>query len=218
MFTLINKIGDLFLSEDPDTRSWLNDRQIVCCWHVFFYAFLLTLFCIHILFSFLDTTNVAVHANIYRAANLTCFGTLDILWIILTFFYYNNLLRTGKDLNFFNILWLFAVAIILFSKTYYYIYCLFPHYLNYIDAPYKPMPTLQRLPTISTFELTIDFLIYSAANMYNSSYWKIRSASTYVSFVNVIQSLYGLLFIAIIFSTYVGKQINTKVKNARDRH
>lgn len=203
-------IMDLLMASEGD-KAAIREERVRVIWHVLFFSIcvfvLAGILGVHIVRSFFpDSSNAAVA---WRSFLVLFYVYLLSLLFLLCFRHYLYLLRTGKDLRFKPIGFFYFIGIIFFGKLYNSIFFLKPELFEVIDPILKPAPNLMYLG-IKAFINELVFYVYSACTVVSIEYPRIRSSSTIVSTINVVEVLYGIMIIVLLVATFVQKSDHSK--------
>jgi hypothetical protein len=125
-----------------------------------------------------------------------------IVWAIISIRHYTYLFVTGKEINFSNIIDIYIGFILFFGALYNNIYLVKQSLFTIKDNIYH---IDQLVPFTYDFKRILDFLIYSACNMFLVNYHRIYSNSMLISVINVLEVIVGIFLISLFISTFVQK-------------
>jgi len=212
---LLLKIADVVLQSDEESADWIEVDYLRKCWYwLFFISFgtfalngLIGGTPLHGLFA--NSTQATLWFRVCFLI-LTLAGTIAILVLALN--YYKYILSKGAPIRFINVIGIYVGNVIFFGMTYFYIYSLKPSLFEYLSPPTQLAPTLSE-NTLEQIAVKYQFVIFSAFQSVNASFFKIKVTSSLVSVLSIIQFLFTLVLITLVVSSFVNQRIGTLKKD-----
>jgi len=209
LLQLSSYVADLLLASEGDFET-IKAKPLRNTWHLFYFSITAYVLCILITPLVFDLYNSSSAALFWRSANLVVWFYFLFLACILAYQHYNFLLKTGKDLRFKNILFFFFLGLLVFANLYFLLYFIKPGLFLYTAVPVQPAAVLVHLTLKNNFLLKMDFLTYSGCTMFTLDYPRIRSGSTLISALNLLEVVYGLALVSFFIATFVQKSDSRK--------
>lgn len=193
----------MVLEADECSSGWSNVESLRRCTYIlwalvvlFFLGFFLPRLLLEDYFA--DSVTAT---RIYRCFMLV----ISLGWIILTaaftYFYYRYILSKGGQIYFQNIFYFYMLSVIFFGFSYFYLYLLFPYWFTF-DSPVPVSPTFMMIPR----SYITNFILFSAFQSVNGSYFRIRANSALVSLLTYFQAIYTISLIALFVASYVNQK------------
>lgn len=206
------KLADLFLTFEKDSRDWRHDKQLLKAYRILFYVVLVGVILYYLPSLILDTQNSVSAAFWARVFTLLALFIITLSQIILSIFYCKAVLRNTIKIKLSNLSIFYLSGIILFGLIYYTTYRIRSDYFNYQDPVLIPQQTIKYVG-LKGYRGLMDFIIYSASNMLQSSYWKVSARSLVVSTIEIFQKLYSLFIIIILSSLWISRFRNNSKRD-----
>ena len=198
------EISKLILKYD-NSEEWIREKKVFNWWNVLFFSTFIYLILSFLLFfisegAFPNSKLFSLFMRIFLTTSLTF---LLCVLIILSFRYYVFLLSKSKDLRFTNIIFFYGMSLFIFTALYKSIYSLYPSSFNYLNPPFIVTEIVKT--DLNNIIMSLDFFIYSALTNFTFNYYKITSASVYISLINIIQIIYSIILITVFIGTFIQK-------------
>lgn len=204
---LLLKIADLMLVSDEGTASWVEVPvlrrlfYVICGITILIFA--------HILLGagpFRDLMRSSESVTMYfRVIALILFSLLQTFFLLITAKYFSYVLSKNVAIRFSNVFNFYAISWIAFSLIYMYIWLLWPNMFNYLSPPISWSPILIE-SYWGLLKVRLDFMVLSALQSVNGSYYKIQYNGIIPSIVAWIQALYTLCLVALLVASYVNQK------------
>jgi hypothetical protein len=201
------KIENLILESEASSSDWVNVISLRRCSYVLTLLMLLLLIdFIFIPFTFLELFQASANATRIHRWSVFFLCASFVIWTITTaLFYFREALSKGLSIYLSIVLLFYGFSVSFFGLTYFYLFLLFPNLFIIDGAILVIPPTYGKIPT-SKFE----FLLFSAFQSVNGSYYSIRVNSAWASLITYIQSVFTIALIALLIASYVNQKTNKK--------
>jgi hypothetical protein len=206
---LLVQIGELILISEDSTKDWievpvLRRDWLLCCFSLLaaFVVFSLRLPLQSVLESSPSLTLM------YRACCFAIVLWLEMCEILLAFHYYRFSISRKVEIRFDNILTFYFTSIVLFSLLYFLLYSLSQQSFVYFNPPLALSSTTKSIDFWGSERMKLDFLLFSAFNSVNGSFYKIQPHSIWVSVLSYVQSLFTLILASLFVASYVNRHSN----------
>lgn len=206
---ILIKIVDLLLTSDKTSADWDKVPKLRMCWHMV-WLFIAVNMLINIgigntpLYNLL--TNSSQATFVYRIIIAGFYLGMSFFFMVFTFFYYQHVISSKARIFLQNISFFYVGTIIFFGRTYYWIYLINQKLFIYQDPPVAVAPTITR----ASWGLQLNFILFSAFQTITGDFFRIRSASGWVSTLNYTQGVFTIILIALLVSSYVSKSMSRK--------
>lgn len=207
---LFIKLTELFLLSDEGTKHWADVLVLrrLTFWIVGLALLNFSFFMVIIItpvLSILESS--ATWTLVYRCwASVFSFFLVAVL-LVFTYKYVRYTLTEGGLITLHDIGTFYFMEVFFFFMLYASISNLFPDMLAISQPTITISSTLIR-PSVEYYRQRLDLLLFSAFQSVNGSYYRVRPNSIVLSIFAYIQSLYTLVMIAIVVSSYVNRHAN----------
>lgn len=207
------KLADLFLLSDKDTEKWVQVPSLRHTWYWFFFAiFVRFVFDISVritpLYIFVENSETFTLA--FRMINLAAFGIAAVAVIVLAAYYYRYVLSEGIPINLNSVTFIYFVHVVMFGLIYHFSYVIAPTAFQYSSPPIQIKPTLMA-NSGGLLLMRVQFIVFSACQSLNVDYFKITPRSSIFIILGLVQSIFTLVLIALVVSSYVAQRISKKL-------
>lgn len=204
---LLAAIADLFLISDDASAHWIEVPALRRLWRMFFGVAILVP--VHSFIGVVfarDTLQSSESATFYyRVIGLGLITILQFIHIFTTAEYFRFILDRKKNIIFANVLYFYAMSLTLFGFIYRNVWLTWPNMFIYINPPihYSPFLTYD---SIGNWRTMIEFMVLSALQTVNGSFYKIQFNGIIPSVIAWIQGVYTLCLITLLIASYVNQK------------
>lgn len=206
---LIVKIANLVLESDEETADWIHETDLRRCFYsswVFLILWGLNSFVTPAGFGERLRASV-VATEVYRWSMFVIIVAYIASIIVMAFYYFRYVLSKRGRIYLRNILYFYILAVLFFGLLYFYTFTLFPNSFSFEGVPTVPT-TYGHIPT----SVVRHFLLFSAFQSVNGTYFRIRPSSWLPSIITYVQSLFTISLISLLVASYVNQK--TKASSA----
>lgn len=210
---LFCEIIDLLLTSDESFADWVKVPRLRNSCILIAVLSLIAFFISFILFPLFVNAN-ANAVFIFRSCQLFVWLLLVTAFFILNFNYFQYILTKHYPIRLDNVIFFYFIHIIIFGYIYSSIYFLFPDFYIYKDPPVKPSQEL-----LISFKVTLgrlNFLLFSALQSVNATFYRISLNSIIPSILSWVQSLYSFAIIALLIASYVNQKVHPITEKDND--
>ena len=206
------KLADLVLQSEKASADWVKVLPLRRTWYLLFVTFL----CIIIfnvgmrlspLHSFVADSETLT--TVFRLINLIFLGAIAFISIVLSAQYYRYVLSKAVPINFDNVTFFYVLHVVVFGMIYFFYYTIAQSAFQYSSPPIQIEPTMM-VDSGALFLMRMQFVVFSACQSLNVDYFKIVPKSSITSILGLVQSIFTLVLIALVVSSYVAQKLKIK--------
>jgi hypothetical protein len=169
------ELADLLLKSEESTKDWVKIKSLRRTWYALC-AFTLGILLLHLLSfaleSFLSTSAGAT--LVFRIAHFTIFISLESCLCYLAVSYYKYALSRKATIKLGNVLKMYCMSTLFFALIYQGLYILDQGSLIYRNPPFAIGTMLSSHSFIDMWKMRIDFILFSAFQTVNSSFYRVQ--------------------------------------------
>ena len=207
---LLRQIADLILVSDEDTAGWIEVPALRRTYY--FLCAALCLFLLHVLLNN-PLGRVAVRSESvtlsYRIGGLCISMLLGLLVLLLTAQYFKYVLSQHGRIYLMTVSVLYAFSVVSFGLIYFSLWLLWPSLFDYLEPPVRHS-TLGIADPWGISHLRLEFMLFSALQTVNGSFYKIHSNGIIPSLIGWVQSIYTLCLVALLIASYVNQNVGRR--------
>jgi hypothetical protein len=205
---LIVKIANLLLESDEETADWIHETDLRRCFYaswIFLILWMLNSFVIPTALG--DRLRASVVATeVFRWSMFVIIVAYIASIMVMAFYYFRYVLSKRGGIYLRNILYFYILTVLFFGLLYFYTFTLFPNSFSFAGVTVPT--TYGQIPT----SVVRHFLLFSAFQSVNGTYFRIRPSSWLPSIITYVQSLFTISLISLLVASYVNQK--TKASSA----
>jgi hypothetical protein len=203
----LRQLAELLLVSDESTKDWLSHGPLLRVWYGFCGVFLGLCLLAFSRLPLQPLLAASAHATLaYRLFVLAGVVLFEALLFLLAFNYYTMAVSQKVAIRLDNVFWFYFLSVVIFGSIYVCVYHICPGCYIY------PSPPLIHSSTSSSFDfwrnlrINCEFVLFSAFESVNGSFYRIQAQSIFVSILIYIESLFTLGLVALFIASYVNHQ------------
>lgn len=205
------KLTDLFLQSDKASADWVKVPSLRWTSYLLFITGLsIVVFNIGMripLHSFVKNSETLT--TVFRLINLILMGAIAVISIVLSAQYYRYVLSQSVPINLSNVISIYFLNVAAFGMVYYFYYTIDQSAFQYSSPPIQVEPTMMVVSGAHHL-MKMQFFVFSACQSLNADYFRIVPKSSIISILGLVQSIFTLVLIALVVSSYVAQKLKTK--------
>jgi hypothetical protein len=203
----LRKVADLVLLSDEASKEWVKEDSIRRTWYALCGLLLVTVFGEFLTGPFEPNLETSVNATlIYRVSNLGLFSLALITAVTLAVNYYRFCIVKHVKILFDNIIFFYITITALFGIVYHFLYMISPKLFFYDNPPFVVGPIINSANNLTVIVMRFHFIMFSAFQSVNGSFYRIHADSVLVSILVYVQSALTIGLIALFLAAYVNQR------------
>ena len=207
---LLRQIADLILASEEDTSGWIEVPALRRIWYVLsgLLGFLVFYFLLSVPLERFAVKSESV-TLFYRILGLCINMLLSSVILLLTWEYFRYVLSQNVRIRLLNVFVFYVYSVLFFGMIYYQLWLLWPTLFNYVDPTIRHSPLPIRDPW-GLAHLRLEFIVFSALQTVNGSFYKIHSSGIIPSLIGWVQAVYTVCLIALLIASYVNQNVGRR--------